>query len=241
MNPAEMESLALAKSFQQLSPAERDAVLAHLGSRDAYERMRALLAVTMRELENDGAALRPRADIRESVRGAMKGRDLSGAARGSGRAGIFGRRIPLYQAFGMAAVAAALTLVVIGRSSPFVASVPERVVLMPKIDTVMAVFDQDSLIRHIADSIADAMSLNTERRGRRESPPIARRPERSKRVAVDEPQRREEHTIDRPAPQPNTFVGLGNLSLLEWQRRGRNLVEDSALRRFSTTVAGMKN
>ena len=234
----------------RLTPEEQSRVLASLGSREAYDRMRARLAAMREDMAAEASRMAPDPAIRSDLHAAMARRHAPAPRRepASFLARILTWRMPAYQAAIGAAALAGLALLLVPRelshapgAGPSDAPrIVERIVRVPVRDTVMARADEEATIRRITDSVREemrAMMAHERRRAAREEQ-LARR---------EAPERRKETTpretpSDAPsgAPQivagPNRFVGLANLSQLDVQRRGKSLREDSAYGQFGVTL-----
>lgn len=248
VDPNGIESWSHDRDFDRLTPEERARVLASLGSREAYDRLRARLAAMREGMVEAEARMAPDAAIRSDLHAAMARRHAHAPRPASLLSRVLSWRLPAYQAAIGAAAFAGLALLLIPRelthtpgAGPSDAPrIVERIVRVPVHDTLMARADEEATIRRITDSVREEMRTMMARERRR----AAREGELARRAAPDrtkEPSARET-PADAPsgAPQivagPNRFVGLANLSQLDVQRRGKSLREDSAYGQFGVTL-----
>lgn len=239
----EIDALALDHSFDELTRAERDRVLARLGSEEAYRQLRSVLLMTRRELHQESRTLEPRPEIRADIHAAMRERRAASARRRLTLGDLLSYRVPAYTS--IAGFAAALVLaVMLGQSRlddwPIV---QERIVYVPAGDTHLVEIDKEEIVRRVTDSLKAELARKPVEQPalRASSEPTAHpaRPQKRSRNRASQPDT--ESAQQTPSPvSPSTgnqFVGLANLPQLDVQKRGKNLAEDSNSRQFRWSAA----
>jgi hypothetical protein len=227
MSQGDIESLAMTRTFAELSEEERALVRAHLGDEEAYTRMRMTIVAAGRTLAAEGERLEPAPGIRSAAHAAMAGRRKRAPLLGGFLSGIASYRVPLYQP--TLAALAAIMVVFLVRPEPREGPARERVIYRTVAASVAPV-DTEEIVRRVVDSLRGELERPAQVRtvvvhdGRRgDSSKSALAPRDSAEPRQD------------AAPRGNMFVGLANLRQLEIQRRGKNLAEDSAGSRFMVT------
>lgn len=242
----DIEALAASRSFAELDPQERRAVLAEVGSEDAYEAMRAVIFGARESLASAGEEHLPHPWSRSALHGALRARVEREAARRPGIiATLLNYRLPAYQPALLAAVVA-LVMVWRGGNEPVPVSVPERerIVYVPVHDTVERTSDAALDEERIVQRVVDSLTRELEKRERRREAQMALRSRRGNpKEHIADPRHREEELPDMEpkTSAPNRYVGLANLPGLDVQRRGKTFAEDSNAARFTVPVSYTRN
>jgi hypothetical protein len=229
MGQDDIESLAMTRTFAELSEKERALVTAHLGDEEAYTRMRMAIVAARRTLTTEGEALEPAPEIRSAAHAAMAGRRKRTPVLGGFLGSIAGYRVPLYQP--TLAALAAIMVVFLVRPEPREQPVRERVIYRT-VAAAVAPVDTEEIVRRVVDSLRGELERPARVEVRTVVVHDGRREDSSKSALA--PRDSAEPRQDAP-PRGNMFVGLANLKQLEIQRRGKNLAEDSAGSRFMVT------
>jgi hypothetical protein len=242
MNAQDLDALALAHPFADLTESQKALVLSRLGGEEAYARLRSLLLMTRRELLDESTTIEPRPEIRSALHAALESRRHRATPRRLSLGDLLGYRVPAYTA--VAGFATAIVLaVMLGRAD--VAQPPvvrERIVYMPASQTRLVAADREEIVRRVTDSLKAELAKESDAR-----PPmrVATAPVRSPRHGNRGAGVR--HAPGSASPRPaaptspiasdNQFVGLANLPQLDLQKRGKTLAEDSSFRQFGWSAA----
>lgn len=150
----DIERWARERSFSELGGDEASAAIAILGSRDAYERLHAVLGATLTSLARDVHAAQPDPAISRRLHVALEARTASAAVtatlptaahvpsmrvaslRTGAHAAHLGRRIRLYQA-ALATALAAMLVALLGPGASRDTIVQRQIVPVPVFDTLI--------------------------------------------------------------------------------------------------------
>lgn len=243
MDERDIEAWARVHEFTALSAEQQWQVLAALGSREVYDRMRQVLLAAGPALAAESAALLPDPASAARLHAAL-GRRHGAArhARPSPWRRLTSYRIPVYQSvLGATALAGlVLFLALPQRRGPGTERIIERIVQVPTRDTVRIQGVDEATLQRITDSVHREVVATLAAEHRAEA----------RRAAVAEQHGKEEQRAPEPSndagndrsitsmqSEPNKFVGLANLPGLDQQKRGKSLSEDSAFRRFGVMVS----
>jgi len=239
----DLEALAARYDFADLQPDERHAVLAELGSEDAYDGMREIILRSRASLAPADDDPRPRPDSHVALRAALKERHAARSSWSIER--LLTYRVPIYQPTLLALAAIVVILAWRGFDEREIAAVAgERVVYVPVHDTVVrtAGYEEREIDEElIAQRVVDSLMRELERRGRERGGSVRSRSARREPIGETRPDFADAADTGRGVAASNRYVGLDNLPRLQSQRRGKTLAEDSGATRFSTPVGYYRN
>jgi hypothetical protein len=233
MSEYDIEALALEYGFEQLSEEQQLLVLAALGTRSAYERLRRAQRLARQSLFREAEALEPRPETREDIHAALRRRHVASRRERFSLRRLLTYRIPAYMAIPGATAVVAIGLLFNWPHSRMQPVVRDTVIYVTVADSDDIQRERDEMVQRVIDSLKGELqrqfaiqsprSLSPERR-------IARVRQHS------DPHEAIDHTRTASLPV-NHLVGLETLPPPSTQERRGNSFEDSAGSRFRSGAA----